>query len=681
MPQPLYAMKFEFEPVSFWWAAAAAAALAAGAAVWGALRARRLAGGRLAFGLLALRLLACLSLLAFVLGPRLETIRASRAAACVAVVIDSSSSMDLDAGGEKRMEAALRAVAAVERAVGREHGRVFFYDVAAERRVWSRHLPTARELAGGGRGQSRMAAGLAEIGRAFRPGSLSSLVVLSDGVWPAEPDGAGLPPCFTYAAAGEAPAGMVFLVEAEAPALVSVGAAAEVKLRYFSTLAEGGRAVVTVEEFGAGREAFPVATKAGSHEAVVSLRLERPGEHFFRVSAAPGFGCLWVRLRVLERPLKIWYREMAGDADSGFLRRSLANNAGFDVIYRLDLPGGVSPANVSAPLEPDIIILGNPRAARPAAADIDLLEAHLLRGGGLLVVASAYPPDRGVLTAGPLARFLPVAGTKVELEAGGPLRRSTYPGVPALTPPAEAGWVWRIGTPRPGAAVVWETAAGAPALITTRYGLGRVALLTAGGLYRNRLAAGGDAYDRAAAGLALTLFDESSEPLALSRRIVAAGEPVEVSCRALLEPTVSYSGPAGGVAAAALSAAEEGLWAGWITTDGPAPARYDLTARIPTPAGIRVERGALLAVPPDDETAAGRPRPEALARLAAATGGRAFVRGQEEELAAAVAARVHTLPPARVPVRRILWPAWLAAATAISAVALEWFLRRRVGLR
>jgi hypothetical protein len=200
-------------------------------------------------------------------------------------------------------------------------------------------------------------------------------------------------------------------------------------------------------------------------------------------------------------------------------------------------------------------------------------------------------------------------------------------------------------------------------------------------LYQNKLAAAGDVYDRAVAALILGLYDESSEPLALGRRIVPVGEPVEVSCRAPAEPTVSCAGPGGILTAASLAAVEGDLWAGWLASEGPAPGRYEVSARLPGAAGIRVEKASFLAVPADDETAAGRPRPEALARLAAATHGRAFARGQEQELAAAVAARVRALPLSRVPDRRVLWPPAAAVAVALAALAAEWFLRRRAGLR
>jgi hypothetical protein len=208
------------------------------------------------------------------------------------------------------------------------------------------------------------------------------------------------------------------------------------------------------------------------------------------------------------------------------------------------------------------------------------------------------------------------------------------------------------------------------------YGLGRVALYAGAGWFGDRLAGG--PYDAAGAALILALYDPYAGPLALSRRIVSPGDVVEVTCRAPVEPTVTLAAP-GGLTAVPMLAAGGGLWVGRVAAD--ARGRYDLTARVAGAAAGGVERASFLVVAPDEESAVVTARPEVLANLAAATGGRAFAEGQERELAAAAAAAVKAAPREKITVEKSLWPPWLAFAAALACLGGAWFVRRRAGLR
>jgi hypothetical protein len=308
------------------------------------------------------------------------------------------------------------------------------------------------------------------------------------------------------------------------------------------------------------------------------------------------------------------------------------------------------------------------------------VERHVARGGGLLVIVGARPVDVAALSKGTLASLLPVRpGSDVVEGGGGALSATAYPGGPtiAASPPAVTH-VWRLGSLKESATPLWRTADGTPALAVMPYGLGRVALISAGGFYRWQLGRGGDELARLAAALMLTLYNEQAEPLAISRHVVERGDVVEVACRSAAEPVAAYGHPGGAVKRVALAPAGEGLWAGEIETD--AEGRYEITARLTSAAGAEVEKATIVARPRSTEYEAFKPRPERLRALAEATGGRYFEPTESAALARAVAARVREAPRVPAPGRRGLWPPWLAFPAALLFLAAEWVLRRRAGL-
>jgi hypothetical protein len=669
-----------FEPIVRWYVAAGAASFAAVAAAFGVWRIRRQAGGRRATAFLLLRLGAIFALLLFVLVPTWRSVSVRSAGPPVAILVDSSASMDLGADGGTRLGAALAAAEEVARAVERSGGEYTAYDFAAGRRPWGENIPKEGSLRRGAREQTDAAAALRELAALYGEGGLAAAVVLSDGVWDTTPAAEGLPRCFTMPPAAEPPKESLVVTGVRAPAAALPGTSLDAVVGYYSTLDGTAEVTVSVAEAGGASADYNFKPKSGSGELTVGARLERPGDHFFRVRPSPGWGEEWFHVRALERPLSVWYWEMAGDADFAFIRRALEEHAGFELSYRFDVGGRVLGSAPRPPERADVIILGNPRAAEITPGDAELLERHVARGGGLLIIVSARPADAGALSAGPLARLSParVASNVAEL-SGGQLSTVAYPGEPtiAAAPPAVTH-VWRLGPLKEGATPVWQTADGTPALATMPYGSGRVALLSAGGLYRWQLAAGGDGLSRLAAGLTLALYDERARGLTVSRHVARPGDVVEVACRASAEPAVVCADAEGAVKPVALAPAGGDLWAGELEIEG--EGRYELTSRVRTAEGIELGKAAILARATPSEYRAFRPRGDNLKALSAGTGGRYFEAGDADGLSRAVAARVKAAPRVSVTKTRNLWPPWLAFPAALSFLVADWIWRRRTGL-
>ena len=674
-------MSITFEPMAYWWVAAVAAAGAAVAAGIAFGRVRRAAGLRRAAAFLSLRLAAVAAVLLYVLGPGWNFTSAKSAAPPVAILVDSSASMDLGAAEGTRLAASLAAAEKVREAVEAGGGRCVVHDFAASRRSWGDSIPaeeTLREI-GVGRERTDAAAALRELVGLYGEEGLAGVVVLSDGAWDGAPAPEGLPPCFAMAPSAGPPPDNVFVTGVEAPAVVLPGTDFDARVGYYATVGDGTVTAHVGEGDGPPTD-FAIKPKTGVGTAVVRAKVDEPGDRFFRVRVSPGWGETWFHVKVLDRPLYVWYWEMAGDADFAFFKRALASHAGFRVDYRLDAGDAVLGSAARPPEGTDVIVLGNPRAGRLGAAEADAVERHVARGGGLLVIVSARPVDAAALSKGTLAGLLPVrSGSDVAEVGGGELSAATYPGGPAIAaPPPAVTHVWRLGSLKESATPLWRTADGTPALAVMPYGLGRVALIPAGGFYRGQLGRGGDDFSRLAAALMLALYDEQAEPLAVGRHVVERGDVVEVTCRSAAEPVAAYAHPGGAVKRIALVPAGDGLWAGEIEAD--ADGKYEITARLTAAAGAEVEKTTIVATPRSSEYGAFKPRLERLRALAGATGGRYVEAGDVDALARAVAARVREAPRVSVAGRRGLWPAWLAFPAALLFLAVEWILRRRAGL-
>jgi hypothetical protein len=675
-------MEFVFEPKPLWQVAAGAAAVAAAAAVVGAARVSRLVGGGRAAALCALRVGALAALLLWVLAPRQVYYATASAAPPVAILVDSSASMDLETEEGSRLARALAAAREVGDAVERAGGEYRLYDFAADSRPWGADVPTGEAVRAPETRRSRSDAARALRRLASYSGreGLAAAVVLSDGGWEALPALEELPPCFTLAPAAAPPPASVHLSAVTLPALVLPGTAFDVRASYYSTREAGAEARVEVAEEGAEGVEYAFRPAAGRGELVASVVATEPGPHFYRLRVAPGGGDRWFHVRVLERPLRVWYHEMAGDADFAFFKRALTSHRGFDVEFRLDLAEGGVGSVGGPPADVDVAVLGNPRPGALSAAEAEALERHVASGGGLLIIASARPAAARALAEGALGRLAPVHARAAGEVRGGALREAAFPGAPGLAvSPPRLTHAWDLGPPKASTTPVWLAADGTPAFVVMPYGLGRVGLLAGGGLFEWHLLAPGDGgLLRLAPALILALYGERREDVAVSRPLAAPGEAVEVTCRAVTEPTVVAAGPAGEVFRLGLRRAAEDLWVGRFAAEH--EGRYEVTARLPAAGGVRVERAAVRVVAPTAEYEAFFPRPERLRALAEATGGRHFAPGEQDRLAEAVAGRVAAAPAIREPKRRQVWPPVAAFATALLLLAADWYWRRRLGL-
>ncbi|UCH77780.1 MAG: hypothetical protein JSU81_08625, partial [Candidatus Coatesbacteria bacterium] len=584
-------MEFVFEPKPYWQVAAGAAAAAAVAAAVGAVRVRRLVGGGRAVGLLALRVGALAAVLLWVLAPRQVYYATASAAPPVAILVDSSASMDLETEEGSRLARALAAARGVAGAVERAGGEYRLYDFAADPRPWGTNVPTEREVREPATRRGRSDAGWALRRLASYTGreGLAAAVVLSDGGWEVAPASEELPPCFTLAPAAAPPPASVHLSAVTLPALVLPGTAFDVKASYYSTREAGAGTRVEVAEEGAEGVEYTFRPTPGRGELVASVVAMEPGPHFYRLRLGPEGEDRWFHVRVLERPLRVWYHEMAGDADFAFFKRALASHRSFDVEYRLDLAGGGVGSAGGPPADVDVAVLGNPRPGAVSAAEAEALERHVASGGGLLIIASARPAAARALAEGALGRLAPVrARTAAGEVRGGALRAAAFPGAPGLAvSPPRLTHAWDLGPPKAGATPVWLAADGTPAFVVMPYGLGRVGLLAGGGFYRWHLLSPGDGgLLRLAPALMLAVYGERREAVAVSRPLAAPGEPVEVTCRAATGPTVVAAGPAGEVFPLGLRRAAEDLWVGRFAAER--EGHYEITARLPEAGGVRV---------------------------------------------------------------------------------------------
>lgn len=676
-------MEFVFEPKPFWQVAAGAAAVAAAAAAVGAVRVSRFVGAGRAVALGALRAGALASILFWVLAPQQVYYAETSAAPPVAILLDSSASMDLETEEGSRLARSLAAAEEVAGAVERAGGEYRLYDFAAKPRPWGGRLPTGDELREpvADRNRSGAARALRHLASRFGREGLAAAVVLSDGGWETVPGPEGLPPCYAWAPASTPPPASVYLSTLTLPALVLPGTAFDARASYYSTREAGEEVRVEVAEEGEAGMEYTFRPAPGRGELAVSVAASEPGPHFYRLRLLPAGGERWFHVRVLDRPLRVWYHEMAGDADFAFFKRALTSHRGFDVEFRLDLAEGGIGSPGGPPADVDVAVVGNPRPGALSAAAAEALERHVASGGGLLIVASARPVVARALAEGALGRLAPIRVREAAGEVrGGPLREAAFPGAPgvAVSPPSLTH-AWDLGPPKAGATPVWLAPDGTPAFVVMPYGLGRVGLLAGGGFYRwHLLAPGDDGLRRIAPALILALYAEGREAVAVSRPLAGPGEAVEVTCRAPAEPTVVAAGPAGEVVRLGLRRAAGDLWVGRFAAER--EGRYEITARLPAAGGVRVEKTAVRVVAATAEYEAFFPRPDRLRALAEATGGRYFEPGEQERLAKAVAERVAAAPANREPRRRVLWPPVAAFATALALLAADWYWRRRLGL-
>ena len=318
----------------------------------------------------------------------------------------------------------------------------------------------------------------------------------------------------------------------------------------------------------------------------------------------------------------------------------------------------------------DLIVIGRAvdRLLDPAAASAVVNAVE--RGAGCLFLAVE---DR----SGPLAAIEPV------LWAAGPATQV----LPLLTPagrrasllPADLRLATVATRPasslRPAATVLLGSPE-RPLIVLGRHGAGRVATVNAEGTWRwalgdlgEKSGSGGASAENAAAErcwrqLARTLVKDVAPPLSADRDRYRTGQRAVIAVRsgAPAQGTLTAQLPDGsrrqlavGDSTVGLDLVQAGLW----RISSP-----ECSLAIPVDADVR----EITDLPA---------RPERLARLASATGGRALIAGDRDgidRLAADLRRRAELLQPAprREPLLHSAW--WVVILTA--ALALEWWLRR-----
>ena len=521
-----------------WWVTLGLAAACACAAARGCPR--TLARPRRAV-LIGLRLAVFLLILVLLARPvRVEPAPAGRPV--LAVLLDRSRSMGIaDAGGARRLDAAVAAVR--DRLIPALAGDVRVDPWGVGERFEPIDLAAVRPEAR----WSDLTGALAQVGERYPDGRLAGVVLVSDGAdtgprapAPAAPSP---PPVFTVGVGAPEAVRDREVLDLSAGRPVSAGSAVDL---VFSTVGHGfgaepfevrvledGRLarVVTVRPPGDGAVTRTVVPVSPAPEDATLYTVEVP------VAAGEPVAENNVR-RVLVpppgRPRRVLLVEGGPGYEHAFLKRVLRRDPGVVVDAVIDkgrndlgeptfhvqgaadrapaLAGGF-PATREALFRYDAVILGNVEPERLRPPWLESTAAFVSeRGGGLLVMGARSFAGRG-FRATPLEALLPLElreeGRSGVLGAGaGPSRIALTPdgeGHPIMrlgagAEAASAGWrtmpalgrIVPMGPPRPGAAVLAVAAresAPAPVVAVQRFGRGRAMVFAGEASWRWRMLA------------------------------------------------------------------------------------------------------------------------------------------------------------------------------------------------
>ena len=487
-----------------WWVTLGLAAAFAVAAGWGYLGPHAGLARRRRALLTALRFAVFLVILVLLARPvREEPASADRPA--VAVLLDRSRSMGIaDAGGERRLDAAVAAIRDDVMPALADDVRVDLWGIGE--RLDSLDLADVRPEAR----WSDLTGAVAETEEHYAGRELAAIVLVSDGA----DTGVGLsdapagPPVFTVGVGAREPGRDREVLDVSAGRPAAAGSAVDLA---FSTVAHGfdgepfdvrvledGRLirVVTMDPPADGAVARSVVAVSPKGEGATLYTVEIPLDASERVA---GNNARRVLVPPPARPRRVLLVEGGPGYEHSFLKRVLRGDPGIVVDAVVDkgrndlgertfyvqgaadraeaLAGGY-PATREALFRYDAVILGNVEAARLRPRQVEDTVAFVSeRGGGLLVMGARSFEGRG-FQGTPLEALLPLAlreeGRAGVLDAGGaagaPARIAPTPdgaGHPILRLGAgvdetAAGWaampalggVVPLGPPRPGAAVL-----------------------------------------------------------------------------------------------------------------------------------------------------------------------------------------------------------------------------------
>jgi len=395
------------------------------------------------------------------------------------------------------------------------------------------------------------------------------------------------------------------------------------------------------------------------------------GSRTLRVAAVPFDGeasaidnAVDVGVTVSSQSISVLVFEARPSWASTFVRRALEDDRRFRVEHRAGLAPALAAGTAGGRLDArtldavPVAIVGGPHGL--SSGDVALLERFVGVRGGTLILLPDGPP------AGASARLFTGRWTE-HLEASasavGALRASETLRLPEASP----------------FDVVLGAVKGRAAIVLSPTGNGRIVVSGAMDAWRYRDADGG-AFDRFWRSLVFESAAASgSLQLSFARSIVAPGTQVPFTVRqrqmdAVSQRNVFASATCGDGAARAIRLWPQGaagLFAGMVPTDGDesCDVRVEVESGPVAQGGIAVTNGA------SDSVASVMGK---LERVAVRTGGVVVTAGDEGAVTAALASAAEqpSEPAAFHPMRS---PWWMSPFVA--CLSLEWWLRRRAGLR
>jgi hypothetical protein len=687
--------------------------------------------GRLRVVLIVLRALAFLTLALLLLDPR-SIWRGNRAEdARVVVLVDRSASMSLPAqgwqGGESRFDAARHAAAEVSDAVSAEGGSVetlyFSSDLDAK----------AREDATPDGQGTDIARALGSAARRFEGENLAALVVLSDGV---ETDAAlvrpPLPgvPVWTVGTGDTLAAADVRLAGVEYSPVVRAPSRATIRARVASTGTARRRVHLQLSE--KGRVVFEADTSlaAGQSEAVVpmAVRVTEPGRREFVLSvSSDGVDTEKennrrdVVIEVEKAKTRVLVVDLAPTWELAFLTSLIARDPAYECEVFVSsswpsTPGGhlKRPAEfVPALAAADAVVLASVNEAFITPAVADALRRFVTdRGGGLLVLPGPSSVFENATVWRALADVIPLRGDPplsftLQYTAVGPGVRAAGNPVTAPLVPLLSQTDWQERAPLLGFySGLVPTAAGevligvrgraVPALTFGTSGKGRVAVISAGPLWRWKFVAESNSvYDELMSRLidVLTRGEESGRfVLVADKNVFEAGESPVLYAEVLNERLQPVTGAPVHVEIARLDSAgvETPLAQAEMRRESPDASRMSVTLDA-LPSGRYLVRGSAELA---DRTLESRPLElrvstssvefqrtpqdrDALVRIAGRTGGAYATPATARDLVARMNLEPRTVPTVSESVLRAEAPLFLILLALLS---VEWLLRKRAGM-